>query len=135
MKSVIFHTATKFLIALLLLVSIFLLLRGHNEPGGGFVGGLVASIAFILFAWANSIAETRRLLVIDPRIIIGTGLLIIALSGLPAVFRGEPYLTALKAGVFEGGSIVISTPAIFDIGVYLTVLGAVLLIVLSLEEE
>jgi multisubunit Na+/H+ antiporter MnhB subunit len=135
MKSVIFHTATQFLIALILLVSIFLLLRGHNEPGGGFVGGLVASIAFILSAWANSIAKARRLLIVDPRTIIGSGLLIIALSGLPAVFRGEPYLTALKIGVFGGDSIVISTPAAFDVGVYLTVLGVVLLIVLSLEEE
>lgn len=99
------------------------------------MGGLVASIAFILFAWANSVAETRRLIIIDPRIIIGAGLLIIAFSGIPAVFRGEPYLTALKLGFFDAENIVISTPAVFDIGVYVTVVGVVLMIVLSLEEE
>lgn len=135
MKSIIFSTATQFLIALLLLVSVFLLLRGHNEPGGGFVGGLVAAVALILFAWANSIATARRLLRADPRILIGTGLLAMLFSGLPAVVGGQPYLTGFRIALPGADAVVISTPAVFDVGVYLAVVGVVLMIVLALEEE
>jgi len=87
--SLILSTATRLLLPLLLMFSIFLLLRGHNEPGGGFVGGLVAAAAFALHAIAYSVAATRRLLIIDPRALIGTGLLIAARehSGLAVAKR------------------------------------------------
>ncbi len=135
MRSIIFRKSTQLLIIIILIVSVFLLLRGHNQPGGGFVGGLVASVAFILFVWANDISETRRLLRFRPRVFIAAGIIIMVASGLPALFLGKPYLTSISFGPFEGSNIVLSTATIFDIGVYLTVLGVVLMIILSLEER
>ncbi|HLW40594.1 MAG TPA: MnhB domain-containing protein, partial [Brumimicrobium sp.] len=66
MRSLILNTVSKILLPLLILFSVFVLLRGHNLPGGGFVGGLVASIAFILHAFANGLIETKKLIRIHP---------------------------------------------------------------------
>ena len=79
---------------LLLLFSVFLLLRGHNEPGGGFVGGLVAAAAFALYAIAYGVERARRALLVKPLTLLGAGLLIALASGVPAVLRGQPFLTA-----------------------------------------
>jgi multicomponent Na+:H+ antiporter subunit B len=136
MTSIILRTATKGLIALLLLFSVFLLLRGHNEPGGGFVGGLVAASAYTLHALAYSVPSTRVALRIEPRTLIGAGLLIIGVSGLLPVLVGRPFLTGLWADIRPGGGVLdVGTPLIFDIGVYLAVLGVVLTIILALAEE
>ena len=64
--SPIFRTAARLLMPLLLLFSVFLLLRGHNEPGGGFVGGLVAAAAFALYAIAFGTRRARQALVVSP---------------------------------------------------------------------
>jgi multicomponent Na+:H+ antiporter subunit B len=136
MNSIILRTAARFLIALLMLFSIFLLLRGHNEPGGGFVGGLVAAAAYILHALAFDVSATLAALRVAPRMLIGTGLLLAVGSGLLSLLFDDPFLTAiwwevpLGAGVLE-----IGTPLIFDTGVYVTVLGVALTIMLALAEE
>ena len=91
----IFRTAARLLMPLLLLFAVFLLLRGHNEPGGGFVGGLIASAAFALYGIAFGVQRARQALLVSPLTLLGVGLLIALLSGLPAVLRGEPFLTAL----------------------------------------
>jgi len=135
--SLILSTATRFLLPLLLMFSIFLLLRGHNEPGGGFVGGLVGAAAFALHAIADSVAATRRLLIIDPRALIGTGLLIAAGSGAGSLILRQPFMTG-QWGSLEVptlGKLEIGTPLLFDTGVYLVVLGVTLTIILSLAEE
>ena len=80
---------------LLLLFSVFLLLRGHNEPGGGFVGGLVAAAAFALYAIAFGVRRARQALLVKPMTLLGAGLLIALFSGLPAVLRRQPFLTAV----------------------------------------
>jgi multicomponent Na+:H+ antiporter subunit B len=135
MTSIILSTATRYLLPLLLLFSVFVTVRGHNEPGGGFVGGLVAAAAFSLYALANGVHAARRALGIDPRTLIGVGLLIAAGSGLIGLAAGLPFLTALwstipvpligKAGV----------PVFFDIGVYVAVVGVTLTIISALAEE
>jgi multicomponent Na+:H+ antiporter subunit B len=137
MTSLILRTTTKFLTALLLMFSLFLLLRGHNDAGGGFVGGLVASIAIILFAWANTVAEARRLIRVDPRGIIGVGLLTALSSTIAAFLNGEPFLTGHVWAVDFLGvtSLKLSTALIFDTGVFLTVFGVTLTIILSLAED
>lgn len=137
MNSLILRTAARFLMTLLLLFSIFLLLRGHNEPGGGFVGGLVAASAFVLYALANNAAAARAALRIDTRTFIGAGLLLACASGAISLFEGKPYLTAVWWDIsFLGIShIELSTPLLFDIGVYLVVLGVVLTMILALAEE
>jgi multicomponent Na+:H+ antiporter subunit B len=73
MKSNILRTGTTYLLPILLLFSVFLLLRGHYHPGGGFVGGLVASIAFVLHSFANSTEETLKLFRFPPSRLIPFG--------------------------------------------------------------
>ena len=134
-QSLILSTATRYLLPLLLLFSFFLLLRGHNEPGGGFVGGLVAAAAFALYAIALDVAQTRQVLKVEPRVLIGTGVLMAAISGLIPLLAGEPFLSALwfKQPLPVVGKV--GTPLLFDIGVYLLVLGITLKIIFALAEE
>jgi multicomponent Na+:H+ antiporter subunit A len=130
-NSPIFRTAARLLMPLLLLFSVFLLLRGHNEPGGGFVGGLVAAAAFALYAIAFGVQRARQALLVSPLTLLGAGLLTALLGGVPAVLRGEPFLTALWAP----GPVPLGTPALFDVGVFLVVTGVVLMMIFSLAEE
>ena len=135
MDSVVLRTAIRYLLPLLLLFSVFALLRGHNEPGGGFVGGLVASSAFALYAIAYDVEHARQLLPGSPRRLIGLGLLVAALSGMIGVLAGEPFMTAQwdNRPIPVIGKL--GTPLLFDIGVYLTVIGVVLTIIFALAEE
>ncbi len=129
--SPIFRTAARLLMPLLLLFSAFLLLRGHNEPGGGFVGGLIAAAAFALYGIAFGVQRAREALLVRPMTLLGAGLLIALFSGLPAVLRGRPFLAALWAS----GPVPVGTPALFDVGVFLVVTGVVLMMIFSLAEE
>jgi multicomponent Na+:H+ antiporter subunit B len=137
MRGLILPTATTYLMPVLLVFSVFLLLRGHNEPGGGFAGGLVAASAFVLLSIAAGVKTARRALRVDPRSLVGVGLLIMLLSGLVApLLYGNAYLKSLW-WKFEIGDYVVAvgTPLLFDIGVYLGVAGTILLITFALEEE
>lgn len=137
MISLILRTATNFLMTVILLFSIFLFVRGHNEPGGGFVAGLMAAGAFTLYTIAYDAASTRRALKVDPLTLISVGLLVAAASGLLSLLRHEPFLTG-QWGNFNLPllpPLKIGTPLLFDLGVYLTVVGVTLIIVLSLSEE
>jgi multicomponent Na+:H+ antiporter subunit B len=134
MATVILTTATRYMLPLLLLFSVFLMLRGHSEPGGGFVGGLVAAASFAFYAFAYGVKEAQRALRVDPKFLIGLGLLLAVGSASLAPLFGLPFMTGLwterSFPVFGQ----IGTPVIFDIGVYLDVLGVILLIVFSLAE-
>jgi len=88
MHSVILATAIRLLLPLMLLFSLFLLLRGHNEPGGGFVGGLVVAAAFALFTLAHGEKEGRRMLRVDPLRLVASGLLVALVSGLLPMLGG-----------------------------------------------
>lgn len=134
--SLILRSAARLLLPLLLLFSVFLLLRGHNEPGGGFAGGLVAAAAFTLLTIATDVPTTRRTLRMSPRIFMGAGLLTAIASGVAGLVGGGAFLTGLWADVpLPGGAkLAVGTPLLFDVGVYLVVVGVVLTIVLSLAE-
>jgi multicomponent Na+:H+ antiporter subunit B len=136
-NSLILRVATRFMLPLLLLFSVFLLLRGHNEPGGGFSGGLVAAAAFVLYGFAFGAPEAGRALGANPRSLIGAGLLVAVGSGIVALLAGRPLLTGLWAQVsLPGfGNLHVGTPLLFDIAVYLVVIGVTLSIVLPLVEE
>ena len=136
MTSLILRTASRFLITLLLLYSLFLLLRGHNAPGGGFVGGLAAS-AWALYAIAYGERLVRKSLRLEPQSYIVIGLSLAVLSGTPALFRGQEFLSAqwLILNLERGHKLELGSPLVFDIGVYLVVLGTALTIILVLEEE
>lgn len=137
MSTLILRTATRYVAPILLLFSIYLLLVGHNYPGGGFVGGLSASSAFALYALAYDVASARLLLRISPIALSGWGLLIATFSGLFGPLRGKPILTGTWTTVHLPGfdTIKLGTPLLFDLGVYLVVLGVTMGILFALAEE
>lgn len=132
MSSLILSTAARLLVALLLLFSIFVMLRGHNEPGGGFIGGLIAATAFALYVMAEGAGAVRAVLRIDPRKVAGVGLACALAAGLIGVLAGEPFLRGLWVLLPSGK---VGTPLLFDLGVYLVVLGGVVALILALEEQ
>jgi len=136
MRTIIFRTIAPYLSALMVLFSIFVLLRGHNEPGGGFIGGLIAASALAIFGIACGVASVRRAIVFHPMSISAFGLFIGALAGLPSLVLSQPYMTSQWL-IFHLADveIALSTPLVFDIGVYLVVVGAIGSIALSLEER
>lgn len=135
MSSLILRTATRFLMPLLILFALFLLLRGHNEPGGGFVAGLVVAATFVLYVMAYGVAAGRRALMIDPATLLGIGLLVALSSGTASAFLGRPFMTAIWTQIFLGSKAIdVGTPLTFDIGVFLAVIGVVLTIVFTLAD-
>ena len=128
MTSSILQTAVRVLMPLLLLFAVFLLMRGHNQPGGGFVGGLVVAASFILYSIAFGVDAARRAL-------LGVGPLVALVSGLPGLVIGQPFMTAIWTTVTAGSTALhVGTPLVFDIGVFLAVIGVVLTIVFTLAE-
>ncbi|MGO1752596.1 MAG: Na+/H+ antiporter subunit B [Psychroflexus sp.] len=136
MKTIILKTASNYLLPVLLLFSVFILLRGHYLPGGGFVGGLVAAIAFVLDAFANGINETKRVLKFHPGYFMPVGLGVAFLSAISPIFLADlPMMT----GLWADGSIpvlgTIGSALFFDTGVYLVVIGAALTIIFTISES
>jgi multicomponent Na+:H+ antiporter subunit B len=135
MTSSILQTAVRVLMPLLLLFAVFLLLRGHNQPGGGFVGGLVVAASFVLYAIAFGVNAGRRALLVDPSRLLGGGLIVALLSQLPGVFVGRPFMSAVWTTVDVGGTTMhLGSPLFFDVGVFLAVIGVALTIVFTLAE-
>lgn len=130
--SIIFSTMSRLFFALMLIVSIYMLFRGHNEPGGGFVGGLIAALGFALLALAENVATARRALMVHPVALMGAGLLLAFVSGLPGLLSDRSFLTHWWA---EIGSLHLGTATTFDIGVYFVVIGGVLCLIFRLYEE
>ncbi len=135
MNSIILATVSRLLTGLLLVFSVFLLLRGHNLPGGGFSGGLVAASAFVLASFASGFPAARRLLVVPPRVIMGFGLVVALVAGLAGNVAGYPFLTGLWDTTLFPVVGKLGTPLFFDVGVYFAVLGVTTLIVFSLGED
>lgn len=122
------------LAALLLFVSLVILWRGHDQPGGGFIGGLVAALAFALLSLSYGVDRAERSLRLRPLTLVAGGMILALVSGVPAMVAGEAYLTHLW---WEPGGFLpkLGTTMIFDIGVYLVVLGAVLSFLFGLQRE
>ncbi|GMG87084.1 Na+/H+ antiporter subunit B [Biformimicrobium ophioploci] len=138
MKSIVLQTATRTFVALLLMFSIYMLLRGHNQPGGGFIAGLVAATAFTLLAMAWGVKAARQALRISPEGLAAAGLLIAGIASVIAGLFGDAPFTG--QWLFLGGSetekgLPVSSILLFDVGIYLSVLGAVLTLVFALEEN
>jgi multicomponent Na+:H+ antiporter subunit B len=136
MRTVIFRSIAPYLTSLMLLFSIFVLLRGHNEPGGGFIGGLIAASALAIYGIACGVAPVRRAIYFHPMGISAFGLLMGTVAGVLSVFAGVPFMTGLwiYPNLF-GVEIALSSVLVFDIGVYLVVVGAISSIALALEER
>ena len=136
MRSLIFRTVAPLIVGLMVLFSIFVLLRGHNEPGGGFIGGLIPVAALSIYGIAFGVETVRRAIVFHPLAIAGAGLLLSTLSGLLSMVFHVPFMTGLWVyPVILGEEVPLSSVMTFDIGVYLVVVGAVSSVALSLEER
>ncbi|MEI2418098.1 MnhB domain-containing protein [Orrella sp. JC864] len=123
MNSVIFRVGSCFVLPFALLLSLYLLWRGHNEPGGGFVGGLVAAAGFASYALPRGYAALKRVMPIDSLQLLAIGLALALLSGLPGLLGNAAFMTHAWT---ELGGVAVGTALLFDIGVYLTVLGAII---------
>ena len=141
MNSVILHALTRLFFAAMLIFSIFILLRGHNEPGGGFIGGLAGAAAYAVVTMAFGAHVAQRWLIIHPVVLCGVGLICAILSGLPPLMgMGGSFLTHLWwIGEIGGVELHLGTTLLFDIGVYFVVVGGVLSMLFRLydtgEEE
>lgn len=135
MGSLILRKATRYLFPVIMMFSIYLLLRGHNEPGGGFVGGLAAASAFILNQLAFDVRSTKRLMNVDSLTLIGVGLMMALGSSVFSMLYGQAYFSShwVTIHITPEWQLPIGTPLIFDVGVYLVVLGVTLAILLSIS--
>jgi multicomponent Na+:H+ antiporter subunit B len=117
--------------------SVYLLLRGHNSPGGGFSGALVGGTGFALYTIAEGAASVRRAIRVDPRRLIVIGMALSLSSGLIGAVSGEPFLAGIWWSLADlpGRHLVVGTPLLFDAGVYAIVLGTILTVILALEES
>ncbi len=134
MNSSILKTASSYLLPILLLFSIFILLRGHYHPGGGFVGGLIASIAFVLHSFTHGNEATLKLLRTHPNTFIPFGLGLAALSMFAPMLGGEPVMTGLWFDEPFPVIGMIGSALFFDLGVYLVVIGVVLTILFTIAQ-
>ena len=132
MNTLIFRTIAPLLVVVMLVFSVFVTLRGHNQPGGGFIGGLIAASAIAIYGMAMGPQATRRAMKVDPMAVAGFGVVLAACSGLLSLPLDLPFLTGLWGAV---GEVDISTPMVFDIGVYFVVLGTISAIALALEDS
>ncbi|MCD6654275.1 MAG: monovalent cation/H+ antiporter subunit A [Sulfurovum sp.] len=130
----ILQTLARLLLPLMLMVSVYIFLRGHNLPGGGFIAGLIASIALVVQYLANGIAWTRKRIPFSTHNLIVYGLLIAIATGLVSMTIGYPFLTSAFThlnwpliGEFE-----IASAIAFDLGVFLVVVGTTVMILVQL---
>lgn len=136
MNTVIFRTAAPLIVATMLVFSVYVCLRGHNEPGGGFIGGLIAAASIAVFGMASGVPVVRRALKFDPLAIAGFGVLLAGFSGLLSLFTASPFMTSIWLYLDLGDTTVpLSTPMFFDIGVYFVVFGTLSTIALALESD
>ena len=131
MKSVILKAATRLLSGIVLVFAVFLLWRGHHAPGGGFIAALVAATGFALVALSEGPAAVRRGLYVPPQHLVGTGLALAIAAGLLGSMQGKAFLTGIW---WPAHAPLAGTPLLFDTGVFLVVLGAILTVLLTLEE-
>jgi multicomponent K+:H+ antiporter subunit A len=126
--------ASRWLLPLALVVSIYILLRGHNAPGGGFVAGLITSVALVLQYIAHGTVSAAARLRLDYGRLAATGLLVAGATGIAAWAFGKPFLTSAHAEpVVPGlGALALASAALFDVGVYLGVVGTTMLAIVSL---
>lgn len=135
--SLILRLASRALFLPLLILSLVALYRGHNLPGGGFIGGLLASAPFVLISLASGVQAARTKLRLSPVTLMATGIIFALAGALPSLFFAETFFTGLWLPGFTVpvlGAVHLGTPLVFDIGVYFAVVGFTLSVVFNLEE-
>ncbi|HSF30734.1 MAG TPA: MnhB domain-containing protein [Candidatus Tectomicrobia bacterium] len=137
MTSLILTTVTRLVFFVVLLFSFYLLLRGHNSPGGGFIAGVMTALGILLQAIASDIRYVRRVFRVEPRLLAGVGLLTALSTGLVPMLIGYPFLTSTFGHLHVPwlGEVEIASAMFFDLGVYGVVVGGTLLMIMTLAEE
>lgn len=136
-NDLILQTLAKLFVFVIITFSFYIFLAGHNNPGGGFIGGLMTSSALILLVLAFDWQVLNTVIPIDFKIIIALGLLIAVGNGLGSILFGVPFLTH-TFGYFDLpllGKTELATATIFDTGVYLVVVGVTMTILQSIKES
>lgn len=135
MNSTILQIAAKYLKIIFLIMAIIALLQGHNHPGGGFIGGLLAALTVVYNSMAFTSEKVKRQLRILPQHYMGIGLACAFISLLPSVFFGESLMqgnwVSFNASVI--GEIKLGTPLLFDLGVFFTVIGVTMMFLFTLS--
>jgi multisubunit Na+/H+ antiporter MnhB subunit len=138
MSTIILRTATILLVPLSLLFALFIYFKGHQTPGGGFVGGLVAAVALIVHRMSHGRASLRHLMRVRERSLVAVGLLLALLAGIGPMLFGQPFLMSYFGYITLPGTnqqLEWTTVMVFDLGVFLLVAGVVLGMINVLSEE
>jgi len=135
MNSIILQIAAKYLKILFLSFAFIALIRGHNYPGGGFIGGLLAALYIVYNSLAFTSRQIKQQLRVRPEHYMGAGLICALLSFLPSLLSGAPLMKGIWLSLNTSimGEIKLGTPLLFDIGIFLTVMGVTLLFLFTLS--
>ncbi|WP_226034852.1 Na(+)/H(+) antiporter subunit B [Aquibacillus saliphilus] len=136
-NDLILRTTTILIAFILFGFSIYLFLAGHSAPGGGFIGGLMASAAIVLMYMAYGYETVRKIIPVDFRFLIPIGLGIAVLSSIGSFLFGQPFLSQTFAYFHLPilGEKELATALLFDLGVFLTVIGVTMTIILSIADD
>ena len=137
MNSTILQIAAKYIRLLLIFFAVLALYRGHNHPGGGFIGGLLVALAIVFYGFAFDSVKAKAKLNIQPEGYIVSGLIVIFLSVLPGLFQGGQWMKGIWFSIPLPllGDLKLGTPFLFDIGVFLAVIGVTLMFFFSLTKN
>jgi len=136
-NNIILRSTASLIIFILLGFAVYLLLAGHNSPGGGFVGGLTTSAAILLMYIAYGEKAVKKIIPVNFTFFIPLGLLIATFTGLGALLFNAPFLTQ-TFGIFHVpliGDVELATAMLFDLGVYFTVFGTTMTIILTIARD
>lgn len=137
MTSLILRTAMQLVVPLTLLFGAYVTLKGHNAPGGGFIGGLILSVGLVLYRLSYGRLSFERMIPFHPRVLIFAGLAIATLTGFVPMLFGWPFLTSYVDYIPMpfGGQAHFASALFFDVGVLLTVIGASVGMICRVSEE
>lgn len=135
-NDVIFQTATKVVVFIIIIYSLHLFFSGHYTPGGGFIGGLMTASAFVLLLLAFDVKTVVNTLQLDYIKLTAVGLFIAVLTGIGSFLFGVPFLTHTFSYVYLPllGKTALATAVLFDLGVYLVVIGVTMTIIQTIGE-
>lgn len=132
MSSQILHISAKYIKPLFIIISVVVLYRGHNLPGGGFIGGLLAASGYIFHMMAFDVKTTTKKMWFNPFQLMGLGILLAFSSGFFGYFNGAPFMTGQWV---EVAGIKLGSPTLFDVGVYFTVIGVILTVMVAILDK
>lgn len=136
MNSIILQIAARYLKILFLIFAVLALLRGHNQPGGGFIGGLLAVLSIVYSSLAYSTLQVKNKMKMKPKNYIAFGMICILSSTIPSIIAGNSMMKGvwLKLDIpMLSTTLKLGTPLLFDTGVFLTVIGVTLLFFFTLS--